>query len=1410
MRIFGLNIVTEGCLLKKAKPHISKPHEENEPCSFPTVGIGASAGGLETFSQLLKAMPCDTGMAFVLIQHLDPSHSSLLTTALTKTTKMPVHEITDGMKIRPNEVFVIPPGFDIGILGGKFALFARIKDSRGPHLSIDFFFRALAAECGSRAIGVVLSGTASDGTEGLRAIKAENGVSLVQDPKSAKFDGMPQSAVNAEVVDFCLPVLELAQELVRLSKHPFIAGQLNEVLSRPSDDQDLQKAFVLLRTAAGVDFSEYKPPTIKRRLARRMALLKISKLSDYIKLLQSNPEEIKTLASDVLIHVTSFFRDPEVFKKLKTTVFPEILKKKPAGSPIRIWVTGCSSGEEVYSVAISLLEFLGERSSEVPIQMFGSDISERMIEKARIGFYSESAVRDLSTERLNRFFVKVEGGYRILSLVRDLCVFVRHDLARDPPFSKLDLVTCRNVLIYFEQVLQKRIISTFHYCLNQPGFLLLGRTESILTHDHFFTAMDKTNKIFTRAAVTSQLQFSTMQNTPAKKPANPHAALEANRPALDIAKQIDNLLLSEYAPAGVVVNERMEVIQYRGRTGLYLEAPPGQPQLNLLKLVREGLFSSLKVALTQAKTKMATVRKEGLQFKHQGKVQTCNLIVTPMTGLAGSKEPLFLVLFEEVLVASKRNKSAGKPAPTKRGKGIEQKELRRSASLERELRATQEYLQSINEEHQKTNETLNSVNEEFVSGNEELQSMNEELETAKEELQSTNEELTTVNDELQNRSLETTQANDDLINLLNGVELPILILDINRRIRRFTPKARQIMNLLPTDVGRQIDDIKPNIIVNNLDQQVQEVIDTVTIKESEVQDRDGKWHRLQIRPYKTTDHKIAGAVLSLINIDLLRRSVIDAEWVRDYSDSIVEAVQIPLLVLNDQMRVVSANQAFYEFFKTSKHSTVGKTLYEISIGDSVIVLIKKQLEEMLTKKTSFQNLEINCEMKDIGFKIMSLSAQQMQSHDGTTMILLAIEDITDRKAIEKERRELLHQTEEAKAEAEKANLTKDMFLATLSHELRTPLTSMILHAQMLQLGSLDPTKIKKTSVAIERAAQTQAQLIEDLLDVSRIVTGKLKMQLTHVDLSEVIRAALETVRPFAESKSITIESHLDESVGPISGDAVRLQQVIWNLLTNAIKFTAKGETEEEKIIINLNAVKGFARIQVIDTGMGISSEFLPNVFSRFTQAESSNTRTHGGLGLGLAIVRHLVEMHHGTVSVESKGKNTGAVFTVMLPLVEEFPVEFPFDKSKTALPATRASRKSTASKLAGLKILVVDDDRGVREALEEMLLLEGADVRAATSANDAIQVLKTFEPDELVLDIAMPNENGYSLLQRIRKSGTIGKRMIPALALTALASDKDRDEALAAGFQMHLTKPVDIHRLTNAILELNERGNNFH
>ncbi len=1227
---------------------------------FAIVGVGASAGGLEAFSELLQQL--DEGsrgrMALVLIQHLDPTHTSLLGEALSRATNMPVQQAEDGMRVEPGHVYVIPPNASLGIRSGKLTLAARPDDSRGKHLPIDAFFRDLAAERQSRAIGIVLSGTASDGTEGLLAIKEANGITFAQDPATAKFSGMPQSAVDAGGVDYCLPMPGLARELARISRHPYVVA--SDSTPPVHDAETVKQIIALVRSTVRVDFGEYKSPTFERRLARRMMLRGADTIEAFLRLLQQSPEEVWAFFEDSLIHVTSFFRDPEVFEHLKTNVLPTLVKGKPEGAPIRMWVPGCSTGEEVYSLGIALIEFLG--GSPRPIQIFGSDLSAKAIETARAGFYSEGAMRNVSDERRRRYFTKVDRGYRIVQSIRELCVFVQHDLSRDPPFSKVDVVSCRNVLIYFDQGLQKRVLPTFHYALNQPGFLLLGRAESIAGFTQLFQPFDKANKIFTRTAAPSTLRF--VQRSEAHRPESAPGAAARSRehdvvmtlPQLDLSRRLDRLLLRRYAPPGVVVNEKMEILECRGQTGAYLQPAPGTPQNNVMQMARDGLPITLRASVAEAKRTAVPVRVAGVDVGQNGSSRKCDVLVIPLMGASDPADALYLVLFEDHVPAPATGGNAqaqgrGPETPTDMG---------RVPRLEHELLAVKEYLQEVVAEHGRTNEELGTANEELVSGNEELQSMNEELETAKEELQSINEELTTVNDELQSRNHEVTQINGDLVNLLTTVDIPVLILDSERRIRRFTPKARRILNVLPADVGRPFEDIKTNVRVDDLDQQIAEVIETMTVRESEVQDRDGHWYRLQIRPYKATDNRIDGAIVSLFDIDALKR--------------LVKTAQL------------------------------------------------------------------------------------------------------------------------ANTDAERANHAKDEFLATLSHELRTPLSSMLMRAQLLRRGDMNEVQLKNTADAIEAGVRMQVQLIDDLLDVSRIVTGKLSMNLQSVDLATVINRAVEGLTLAMERKSLTLALELPpgESRNLVNGDETRLQQVVMNLLANAIKFTPKLGT----VTLSLTAAAGSAVIRVRDTGMGIDAAFLPNVFNRFTQENSTNTRAYGGLGLGLAIVRHLVELHRGGVVAESPGAGRGSTFTVTIPLLEMQPGARPAPRP----PVERAHLDP--ARLRGLRILVTDDDRATCDAMSEILEQMGAEVRIARSAADATTVLAEFRPELLICDVALPGENGYAFVRRLRALGAGHSWNIPALAFTALAHDEDRKEALAAGYQLHLTKPVDIDRLTEAVVSL--------
>ncbi len=850
---------------KKPKPRRKndKPLNNDKSRIHIIVAIGASAGGLEALSQLLSAIPRDIGMAYIVIQHLAAKQHSMLTELLGQATDLPVMQVEEGMRVAPDTVYVIPPNAQMGINNGILHLVPRPTD-KSQHTPINFFLSSLAKDVDSRAIGVILSGTASDGAEGLRDIKGVGGIVLVQDPKTAKYDGMPRAAIATGVADMVLSPIEIAHELIRIARHPFVRP---EKLPLPSEeipliDDHLQRIFFLLRNSSGVDFTHYKQPTIRRRLQRRMILHKITTTDQYLKFLRQNPAELDALYQDLLIHVTRFFREPESFEILTKKVFPAATSNRAENEPIRIWIPGCSTGEEAYSVAVVLMEYLGESAGNTPVQIFATDISEQAIERARAGVYPETIKADVSPERLRRFFTKIDGSYRVGKHIRDSCIFARQDLTRDPPFSKLDLIVCRNVLIYLGPVLQKKLMNVFHYALKPTGFLMLGGSETIGTHSDLFSMADKRHKLYARKIASGRASFDLPSNQytasrmdPGRKSAtdsgiDSRALGEANR-----------VLLTRYSPPAVIVDSYGQITQFRGQTAPFLQSSSGEASLNILKMAREGLFYDIRRALHEARRQDEPVQRPGLHVKHDGILLDVDLDVVPLT--ATGDERHFLVLFK-----TPNHHFSPAPLPRSRAKRpakpAEEKHVLR---LQQEIAASRNYLQSIIQDLEAANEELQSANEEILSSNEELQSTNEELDTAKEELQSTNEELNTVNEELQGRNEELSRVNSDLINLLASVEIAIVMVASDLRIRRFTPMAERVLNLIASDIGRPISDIKPNIDCPDLEQLITSAIDTITVKERNVRDRKGAWYSMRIRPYKNIENKIDGAVVALFRIE---------------------------------------------------------------------------------------------------------------------------------------------------------------------------------------------------------------------------------------------------------------------------------------------------------------------------------------------------------------------------------------------------------------------------------------------------------------------------------------------------------------------------------------------------------------
>ena len=904
------------------------------------VGIGASAGGLDAFTQLLHALPAQPGFAIVLVQHLAPQHESALANLLSMQTSLPVVQATDGMELEQNHVYVIPPNVQALMRdNGAISLVPRPTD-RSQYTPVDAFFRSLAEVAQDRAIGVILSGTASDGTQGVRDINALGGFTFAQTPETARYDGMPRAAIATGLIDMVGSPSELANELVRLSRTP-LAPTNDDLTATPRRSRlfetQYEAVLSLLRGATGVDFTRYKPTTIQRRLQRRMVLHKLDGLGDYVKYVEQNPTELQALYQDILIHVTRFFREPASFEALKQHVLPVALEHRGNDHPIRIWVCGCSTGEEAYSLAITTFEFLDEVGQTTPIQLFATDVSESAIEHARDGIYPESIAADVSPERLRRFFSKADSGYRIAKRVRDVCVFARQDVTRDPPFSRLDLILCRNVLIYMGTDLQRRVMTVFHYALKATGFLMLGHSETVGQYSDLFAVMDKRHRVFQKKP-NAVRTLTLSGDYPAPMPMPSRKLLVPGRDdGRAIQQEAERLVQDRYAPPGVVIDSDLQIVQFRGQTGRFLEPAAGDPSLNVLKMAREGVLYGLRSVLNDVRKGDAPVRKDGLRVRSNGDWIDVAVEAIPLTS---APKRHYLILFHK-----QGGRQPPKPAerPERRGKGPKQESL---VQLEQELQSSRDYLQSIIQELEAANEELQSANEEILSANEELQSTNEELDTAKEELQSTNEELNTVNEELQGRNEELSRVNSDLVNLLASVQIAIVIVASDLRIRRFTPMAERILNLIPSDIGRPIGHIKPNIDCPDLEQMTLDVIESVVPKEREVRDRQGHWLSLQIRPYKNLENRIDGAVLALFDVDAVRRHAVE---VRELCGGIVESVHEPLVILDLGLRVSMVNQPFEQAFGVSRDEIQGRFLYDYGPGRWASTSLHRLLEEELPK-----------------------------------------------------------------------------------------------------------------------------------------------------------------------------------------------------------------------------------------------------------------------------------------------------------------------------------------------------------------------------------------------------------------------------------------------------------------------------
>jgi two-component system, chemotaxis family, CheB/CheR fusion protein len=973
--------VPEGTDAKHAP--IALASEDPPGADFLVVGIGASAGGLEALNDLFRNVPRDGGMAFIVVQHLAPDHESVLTQLLARQAHIPVVTVVDGVAIEPNHIYVTPPNADLAVLHGVIRTITP-TGARGTRLPVDYLFRSLALDQGRAAVGVVLSGTGTDGTLGLSAIKAAGGFTFAQDPSSAKYDGMPRSALSSGAADYSLAPKEIAAELARIAQRHGSRAVDHGTKELHEQDQ-LGKLFILIRSEFGNDLSQYKRSTIDRRIERRMTLHKIGRLEDYLRMVQKNRAELAALYKDLLITVTSFFRDAEVFDALKKEVFPGLFEHKVPGQPLRVWVPACATGEEAYSIAMSLREYCEEKNIDDRIQIFGTDIDDEAIQVARAGSYPVNIALDVSPERLNRFFTKRDDTYLISRRIRDMLVFSHQNILNDPPFSRMDIASCRNLLIYLLPAAQKRVLRILHYSLNPGGYLLLGASESVSDAQELFATLDRKGKIFTKRLVAAQAPPDLHFGAPAiAKPVRPSLVAP---PRTTLQNLADRKILELYGPPGVVINENLEVLQFRGRTGAFLEPAPGAASFDLLRIARHEFHAELKKAIREATATQARVVTD-TTYHADRKEHVVRLEVVPLQD-PESRSRCFLVTFQkkppssEIVVAKRQ---------AKRGDVSSARLTRRVEALERELAETKQYLQTTIEEKESALEELQGANEELQSSNEELQSTNEELETSKEEMQSTNEELTTVNEELQNRMSELSQSNDDLHNVLAGVDNAIVIVGMDLKIRRFTNAAERLFQLVAGDIGRGIAFLDPFLgTASSLEPKVTDVIQTLSTFEQEVLASNKRWYRFRITPYKSLDHAIRGALLTFSDIDVRKRAGEITRDVASYADKFLGAISHPLLILDRKFRVVWANPPFYSAFQLTSDETLGAGLEGLGAKQFANSGLRSRLDDVFASSSIFRDYEVRVPQATGEPRLLSFGGSLVPASTEAPLALLSIE-----------------------------------------------------------------------------------------------------------------------------------------------------------------------------------------------------------------------------------------------------------------------------------------------------------------------------------------------------------------------------------------------------------------------------------
>lgn len=1335
--------------------------------SCPVVGIGASAGGLEALEQLFAHVPPEPGVAFVVISHLAPHLPSLMPELLAKQTALPVSAAEDGTLVEPDHVYVIPPNAALTLEHGALRVEARAARTN----LIDTFLRSLAEDRGEGAIGVILSGTGSDGSLGLKAIKEHGGVAMAQELATAKYNTMPRTAIDAGQVDWVLPVEAMPAKLMEYVAHIRSTGD------RPADgaqgpnreletDALLNQLCTLIHRRTGRDFSRYKRSTMERRVQRRMHVLQQRSLADYVDLLKSAPAEVDRLFQDLLISVTQFFRDPELFEALARDVLPRIFADRAPDDPVRVWVAGCATGEEAYSIAMLLAEV--PQTAALGAKIFATDIDDEALEVARAGAYPESITDLISPERLERFFApRPNGGLQVRKEIRDMCVFSTHSIISDPPFSRLDLISCRNVLIYLESDLQRTVFPLFHYGLRAGGFLMLGPSESVTAHPDLFTAVDAKQRIFQRKEAKVSVRFpvgglrASARRIAEIPPGHEPATRDQN-----LTRTLERLILAAYAPPAVIVRGDGGIVFVSGQTRKFLELAPGAAAMNVLEMASKALRPHLHVLLREATSKRQERIQHGVSLSVDGRVQPVDIVVRPLIEL-GADTDLYAVLFYEAgpSLSPEQAQAEGR-AP---GLGDAH-----AVALETELRSTRENLQTAVEELEISNEELKSTNEELQSSNEELQSANEELQTSKEELQSINEELHTVNAELSRKLHELDKANSDLQNLFASSRIATVFLAGDLTIKRFSPEASQLFRLIDSDVGRDITDIVPRFAGGDLVADAQQVLQTQSPSQREVHLLDADvWFLQRIQPYRTTDNAVVGVVITFVDITDLKSARDSARRLA----AIVESSHDAILALDDHAAIVTWNHGAELMFGHTEKEAAGRAIDFLAASGESSPFVSAFAAALRGERSP--PIEALLRRKDGSLVRVLASLSPISDTQGSRAAVSWIaRDITERER----NREALRETQERFHEVDAADRRKTEFLALLGHELRNPLAPIRNATHYLRRSVPDTPELQRAVDMVERQAAHMARLIDDLLDISRVSSGKILLKKRREDLVAVVRTVVEDHRAEAARAGISVEFTAREPLS-VNGDAVRLSQCISNVLGNAFKFTDPGG----RISVVLERRGDAAVVRVSDTGIGMDPETLARAFEPFAQSDVHLARGRGGLGLGLSLVKALVELHGGTVTATSAGQGRGTEISIHLPLVASAP-----PKQKTDAPELPGGPDDRR------RVLVIEDNEDAAQSLAMLLDMWGHTSAVAGTGPEGVTAALAEPPDVVLCDLSLSGSmDGYDVCRALRAAPSTAGALI--IAMTGHGLESDTENVHKAGFNLHLIKPVDPEVLARII-----------